>query len=141
MKLARSLGVEIYPVPLGSWFNAREIYVDKLVTPPRVQLETPFDIKLVITSAQHSRGEVILLRNGQLIAEEKVDFKRGKNVYRFVDLLDKQGLFLYKSIVHAPQDTLFQNKSPLSQLQRSRRYQLLSWVFHRITLFTTTKGI
>ena len=111
LKIAKSLGVEIYPAPLGSWFESQEIYVDKLETPPRIQLETPFDIRLVITSAKHSRGEIILLRNGQLIAEETVDFQPGKNVFRFVDSLNKQGLFLYKSIVHAPQDRLFQRHS------------------------------
>ena len=125
LKLARSLGVEIYPVPLGSWFSTQEIYVDKLDTPPKIQLETPFDIKLVITSAQYSRGEIILLRNGQLIAEEKVDFKSGKNIFRFVDTLDKQGLYLYKAVVHAPQDRVFQNNEGLSFTKGTKRTEVL----------------
>jgi len=124
-KLAASMGIEIYPVALGSWFNKQEIFVEKLETPPKIQLETPFDIRLVITSVQHSRGEVLLLRNGQLIAEEKVDFQKGKNVYRFVDALKKQGLYLYKTIVHAPQDTQYQNNEGLSFTKGTKRTELL----------------
>ena len=123
--LAASLGVEIYPVALGNWFSRQEVFVESLVSPSTIQLETPFDIQLVITSTLNGKGEVLLFRNGRLIAEEKADFQKGKNVYRFVDVLNTQGLYLYKAIVHAPQDKLYQNNEGLSFTKGTKPTELL----------------
>ena len=48
--LAGSLGIEIYPVPLASWFDKGEVFIRKLATPPTVALETPFEISTVVMS-------------------------------------------------------------------------------------------
>ena len=40
--LAGSLGVEIYPVPMMTWFDKNETFIQSLETPPHVALESPF---------------------------------------------------------------------------------------------------
>ena len=123
--LASSLGVEIYPVPLISWFNKDEIFVDKLETPSTVPLETPFDIRLLITSTKENEGEIILLRNGGLMVNQRVGLQAGKNVFRFTDTLKDQGLYLYRAIINASQDSVSQNNEGLSFTQGTRRSRVL----------------
>ena len=123
--LARSLGVEIYPVPLISWFNKDEIFIDTLETPSTVPLETPFDIRLLITSTKENEGEIILLRNGKLTVNQRVGLQSGKNVFRFTDTLKEQGLYLYRAVINASQDSVFQNNEGLSFTQGTRRSQVL----------------
>ncbi|MGD2013387.1 MAG: vWA domain-containing protein, partial [Desulfobacterales bacterium] len=55
--LAGSLGIEIYPVPLASWFGTNEVYIKTLETPPHAALETPFEIRLVVISATENQGQ------------------------------------------------------------------------------------
>ena len=107
--LARSLGIEIYPVPLDSRFDRNEVLIETLSTPQTIPLETPFDIKLLIMSTRENRGNVVLLRNGRLMTVQDVKLHSGKNVLRFVDALKEPGLYLYKAVINTPEDAFFQN--------------------------------
>lgn len=123
--LASSLGIEIYPVPLTSWFEKSEVFIEKLETPPTVPLETPFDIRLYVMSTKESEGELILLKNDKLMANQSVKLRSGKNVFRFVDILKNQGLYLYKAVINAPEDTVFQNNEGLSFTRGARKSEVL----------------
>ena len=123
--LASSMGVDIYPVPLVSWFNKNEIFIDKLETPAIAPLETPFDLRLLITSTKETEGEIILLRNGKLKMIRKVALQSGKNAFRFSDTIKHQGLYLYKAIINVSEDNLSQNNEGLSFTQGTRRSQIL----------------
>jgi uncharacterized membrane protein len=123
--LASSLGIEIYPLPLTSWFDKREVFMEKLETPRAVPLETPFDIRLFVMSTKESEGELILLRNGRLMANQRVKLRSGKNVFRFVDTIKDQGLYLYKAVINAPEDVVFQNNEGLSFTQGTRKSAVL----------------
>ncbi len=123
--LASSLGIEIYPLPLTSWFIKREVFVERLETPSTVPLETPFDIRLVVMSTEQNEGELILLRNGRLMANESVKLQSGKNVFRFVDTIRDHGLYLYKAVINAPEDAIFQNNEGLSFTQGTRKSEVL----------------
>ncbi|MBW1708367.1 MAG: VWA domain-containing protein [Deltaproteobacteria bacterium] len=123
--LARSLGIEIYPQPLATWFNKSEVFIEKLETPPAVPLETPFEIRLLVTTAAESEGELILLRNKKLLVNQTVKLVPGKNVFHFTDSLQDQGLYLYKAIINASRDAVHQNNEGLSFTQATRKSQIL----------------
>jgi len=123
--LSRSLGIEIYPVPLDSRFDRNEVLIESLTTPRTVPLETPFDIRVLITSTKESQGDLILLRNGKLMQVQRVNFEPGKNVFRFVDSLNERGLFLYKAVVNAQDDAFSQNNEGFSFTQGTRKSEIL----------------
>ena len=123
--LASSLGIEIYPVPITSWFKKNEVFIEKLETPPTVPLETPFDIRLLVISTKESEAGLVLLRNGKLLANQGVKLESGKNVFRFSDTLKKQGLYLYKAVINVPEDIVFENNEGLSFTQGTRKSEVL----------------
>ncbi len=123
--LARSLEIEVYPVPLKTWFGQNEVFIEKLETPQAVPLETPFEIRLLATAAQESEGEIILLKNSRLLADRKVTLKPGKNVFRFNDSLKDRGLYLYKAIINTFQDAVPQNNEGLAFTRGTRKSQIL----------------
>lgn len=123
--LARSLGVEIYPAPLSSWFGQGEILLEALETPGVVPLETPFDIRILVTSSIETEGEIVLMRNGRPLLNQQVKFRPGKNLFRFADALKDQGLFLYKAIINASRDTLSQNNEGISFTEGARKARVL----------------
>jgi len=123
--LAASLGVEIYPVPLASWFGKNEVFVESLETPPIIELETPFEVRLVLTCKERSESEIILLRNGKYLAARNVSLVPGKNLFLFTDILNQSGLYLYKAVVNSPGDGIFQNNEGLSFTQGTKKTSLL----------------
>ncbi len=123
--LARSLGIEIYPVPLDSRFDRNEVLIRTLSTPQTIPLETPFDIKLLIMSTRENRGNVVLLKNGRLMTVQDVKLHSGKNVLRFVDALKEPGLYLYEAVINTPEDAFFQNNEGYSFTQGTRKSEIL----------------
>lgn len=123
--LASSLGIEIYPVPITSWFKKNEVFMEKLETPPTVLLETPFDIRLLVMSTRESEAGLVLLRNGKLLANQGVKLGSGKNVFRFSDTLKEQGLYLYKAVINAAEDNVSENNEGLSFTHGTRKSEIL----------------
>jgi uncharacterized membrane protein len=123
--LARSLGIEIYPVPLNSWFDKGEIFINKLDTPSTVPLETPFEIRIVIMSSKDIQSELVLFRSEKLLISRSVQLKSGKNVLTFVDMVSEAGLYLYKAVINASEDIFFQNNTGLSFTRGTRKAQIL----------------
>ena len=68
--LAGSLGIEIYPVPLATWFGKNEAFIKELYTPSHVALESPFEIRLVVTSSTENYGELVLSRNEKILVQQ-----------------------------------------------------------------------
>ena len=123
--LAGSLGIEIYPVPLATWFGKNEAFVKSLETPSNVNLETPFEIKLVLVSTVTNRGELVMVRNGTLMAQQPIELKDGINLITFKDTISEPGLYLYKAVVNFSDDTFFQNNEGLSFTKGTRHARIL----------------
>jgi len=123
--LAGSLGIEIYPIPLESWFEKNEVFFEELVTPPRIPLETPFNLRAVVRSTGAGPAGLILLKDGKLLSETEVNLSPGKNVFHFKDSVDKEGLYLYKAVINAPYDAVFQNNEGLSFTRGAERSRVL----------------
>ena len=123
--LARSMGIQILPVPLTTWFGRNEAFVQSIFTPPDVALETPFEIRLVLNSSVQNKGELIILKNGHLLARHLVELKAGTNVFTFADKLIEPGLVLYKAVANFSDDTFFQNNEGLSFTKGTRKARIL----------------
>ncbi len=118
--LASSLGIEIYPVPLSHRFSQREIRVESLETPSDVQLNTPFEGRLVISSTERDTGELTLKRNDEIILNRPMILQPGKNTISFSDILEKQGLYRYQAIINTLEDSHFQNNIGISFVRATR---------------------
>lgn len=123
--LAQSLGVQVFPIPTDSWFTSSEIFLEKLITPEKVPLHTPFEVRLVIVSSGEAESRMVLTRNNVLMASQTVTLSPGKNIFNFKDTLEQQGLYLYKAVLNAREDTVFQNNEGLSFTQGKSRLKVL----------------
>jgi uncharacterized membrane protein len=123
--LGRSLGIEIYPVPLATWFGKNEAFVKSLETPLNVALETPFEIRLVVVSSIKNSGELVMVRDDNLIVQQPIELNAGTNVLAFADTLSEPGLHLYKAVVNFSDDTFFQNNEGLAFTKGTRRSRIL----------------
>ncbi len=117
--LANSLGTEIYTVPLPSWYSENgysenEVFIEYLDTPATAPLKTPFEIRLCIMSTSQNQGELLILRNDSLLISQQALLKPGKNVFNFKDILDRQGLYLYKAVINVQDDTVHKNNENIS---------------------------
>jgi len=123
--LGRSLGIEIYPVPLATWFGKNEAFVKSLETPLNVALETPFEIRLVVVSSVKNSGELVMVRDDNLLVQQPIELNAGTNVLTFADTLFEPGLYLYKAVVNFSDDTFFQNNEGLAFTKGTRRSRVL----------------
>ena len=138
--LAASLGMQIFPVPLETWFSRqfpdaqgpgeqpsgeKEIFIEALESPANVPLETPYEIRLSVVSSHDAEGELVLLRNDELFVTQRVQLTAGKNLLEFRDSLDEPGLYLYRAILNCPEDMFFQNNEGLSFTKGRQKSQIL----------------
>ena len=123
--LAGSLGIEIYPVPMATWFGKNEAFVKALETPINVTLETPFEIRLVAISSIKKQAELVLVRNGNLLVQQPIELNAGTNVFTFTDTLSEPGLYLYKAVVNFSEDAFFQNNEGLSFTKATQKARIL----------------
>jgi uncharacterized membrane protein len=123
--LGGSLGIEIYPVPLATWFGKHEAFIKSLETPSNVALETPFEIRLVVISSMKNSGELVMVRNGGLLIQQPIELNAGTNVITLADSVSVPGLYLYKAVVNFSDDTFFQNNEGLSFTKGTQRARIL----------------
>ncbi len=123
--LAGSLGIEIYPVPLATWFGKNEAFIKSLETPSNVALQTPFEIRLVVISSVKNSGELVMVRNGNLLVRQPIELNAGTNVITFADTLTEPGLYLYKAVINFSDDTFYQNNEGLSFTKGTRKARIL----------------
>jgi uncharacterized membrane protein len=123
--LAGSLGIGIYPVPMITWFSKNEAFIKSLETAPDVALETPFEIRLVIVSSARSQGEVVLVRNDNLLIRQSLQLHPGINVVTFTDTLNEPGLYLYRALINSADDTFSQNNEGISFTRATKKSHIL----------------
>ena len=124
-QLAGSLGIQILPVPIGSWFGRNEVFIRELSTPSIVPLETDFQIRVEIMASESGYGDLILFREDTLLINQKIEVQPGNNVFTFSDRLEKARLYPYRAVINFPEDGFFQNNEGLSYTRSTRRSQVL----------------
>ncbi len=107
--IARSLGAEIYPVPLGQDSGGQEVRVEKLVVPRQVQSGAPYQVEAMVVSTVETTASLELLRGGAFAGRREITLQPGKNRVRFLQQTSDEGVHLYEVVVNSPQDTLLEN--------------------------------
>ncbi len=111
---ADGVRVDIAPTALGQTEGgaaAGEAMVDDVSLPARARQDSPFDLRVVVSSTVAQHGTLTLTRDGQAIGTDKVDLKAGKNAFVFPQTLHGAGFHRYDAVLNAPQDSLPENNS------------------------------
>ena len=107
--IARSLGVSVFPVPLGRGQQAPEVRVEELVAPKQVRMGTPYHVEAVVFSSLETPASLELFREGSFVARQEVVLRPGKNRHRFLEQAKAEGMQLYQIVVNSPRDTMPEN--------------------------------
>lgn len=107
--IARSLGAEIFSVPLGRPPGEPEVRVDNLTVPAQIKAGMPYRVEAVIFSTFETPASIELFREGAFVGRQEVTLQPGKNRFSFQQQADEEGTHLYQVIVNSPQDTIPDN--------------------------------
>lgn len=109
---AASSSIQIDVVPVNYSYE-REAFIDKTILPTEVKVGEPFEVRLVLRSTTRSGGILRLMRQGELIAQQRVDLQPGANVVTFRQTLTRPRFYTYEAVLDADSDTLVENNRGL----------------------------
>ncbi|HEY7494352.1 MAG TPA: VWA domain-containing protein [Candidatus Tectomicrobia bacterium] len=107
--IARSLGAEIFAVPLGRPPGEPEVRVENLLVPAQVKVGTPYRVEAVVFSTLETPVTLQLFRGDTFVGQQEVTLQPGKNRYSFLQNTAEEGVHLYQLVVNSPQDTIPDN--------------------------------
>jgi Ca-activated chloride channel homolog len=107
--VAKSLGVEMWSVPLGSTQRPLDVQADRIMVPARVNVSEPLDVRVVVSSQQAAPAQLLLFRDQTLIGEREIELRPGKNSQVFSDTLEDPGLHRYEAVVNVAGDPRTEN--------------------------------
>ncbi|NNG00027.1 MAG: VWA domain-containing protein [Desulfobacteraceae bacterium] len=122
---ARAMGMDIHPVAMKAWYGRDEVYLRTMEAPESTPLETPFEINIMVMSGSDTTGELIILRNDVLYYRKQVQLKTGQNRLQIADRLDSHGLYTYRAVINAENDTIFENNENIVFVRGSRKSDVL----------------
>ncbi len=104
--------VPIDVVPVEYRYD-REVLLEKMALPSDAKIGEPFEIRVIARSTIASSGVLRLLRNGSLIAQQKVDLLPGPNVITFQQSLEEARFHTYEALIDTPADEIPENNRAL----------------------------
>jgi Ca-activated chloride channel family protein len=107
--IARSLGAEIYPVPLGRPSDEPEVRIENLIVPRQVKAGTPYRVEAVVFSTRQTAASLELFREGTFVGRQEVQLQPGKNRFQFLEQATAEGVHRYRMVVNSEQDTITAN--------------------------------
>ncbi len=107
-RLARGNGTVIDVLPVTFEYD-REVMIEELVVPERVDKEEPFEVRIVVRAFQDAPGVLRLFESGRLVAEQDVSLSRGKNIFVVPRSLVQAGFHTYEATVDCRYDTNREN--------------------------------
>ncbi len=110
---AKPLGVSIDVVPL-TVNRGNDVSVQKLTVPSTVKKGQTFDVKIFAQADEAQTATVQLIRNEQVLGEQKVELSAGKNLFTFPQTLSEPGFYSYTVQLNAPGDLIPQNNRATS---------------------------
>ncbi|MBI1839989.1 MAG: VWA domain-containing protein [Verrucomicrobia bacterium] len=105
---ARGLGITVDVLPRGVERKG-DAAIERVALPGRLKKGQVFEPKVFIESGQDQKGVLRIFRNDQLLGEQPVELKEGKNVFSFSQQLSESGFYRYDTQLEVPGDTLPQN--------------------------------
>jgi Mg-chelatase subunit ChlD len=106
---ARSIGVEIFTIPLEKAAVRDEVYVQNISAPPWVRVHEPFKVQITLHSKRSARAHLVIMRNGATIHDADLSLKPGVNVFPLVEQASRAGLYEYEAVVNSEQDGVVEN--------------------------------
>ena len=107
--IARSLGVSVFPVPLGRGRQEPEVRVENLIAPRQVRMGAPYHVEAVVFSSMEAPATLELFREGSFVERQEVVLRPGKNRHRFAEQAGNEGMQLYQVVVNSAHDTMTEN--------------------------------
>lgn len=113
-RLARNSNVPVDVIPL-TYTHANDVQLDRLVVPEQTARDTPFDIKVFLSSDVDTTGLLRLFEDGELIVEQQVDISAGRNAPLILSRrLAEGGFHRYRAEIQVEGDTRPQNNQALA---------------------------
>ena len=97
----RGIAVDVLPI---TYSYDKEVWIERLELPQRVQLSERYDASVVVSSLQAGKGRLKLTENGQLIADVPIEYQPGKNRYDLPMELKTAGYLEYQATIEPADD-------------------------------------
>jgi uncharacterized membrane protein len=112
---SRGVAVDVLPI---DYSYTEEVWLERLDLPQQVKLGETYEAAMVLASMNDGRGKLVLRENGNVIAEQEVDYKAGKNRFSVPITLRSAGYYEYTATIEVPkaQDSLAQNNTVLNYI-------------------------
>jgi Ca-activated chloride channel homolog len=107
--LLRSLGVQVWTLPVDLAQGRNEILLTDLVLPREVDNAQTFDARAAVQSMRNARARMKLLRDGALLSEREVTLAQGKNWFRMEQNLRSAGVHTFEIAIESAEDTFPEN--------------------------------
>jgi len=112
---ARGVVVDVLPI---DYSYSNEVWLERLDLPQGVKLGESYEAGMLVKSLNDGKGKLVLRENGNVIAEQEVEYKAGTNRYTVPITLRTAGYYEYTASIEVPkaQDSLSQNNTVLNYI-------------------------
>lgn len=113
----KSRGISVDVLPIQYQYDD-EVWVEHMELPQFVKIGENYEASIVLSSLKAGSGNVVLRENGEVIANESVEFAPGKNRYVFPIKLREPGYYEYTASIEVPRgkDHLRQNNTVINYI-------------------------
>lgn len=107
---SRGIVVDVLPI---DYSYSEEVWLERLDLPQAVKLGETYEAAMVLSSLNDGKGKLVLRENDNVIAEQEVEYKAGKNRFSVPLTLRSAGYYKYEASIEVPraQDSLSQNNT------------------------------
>ncbi|MCM8541219.1 MAG: VWA domain-containing protein, partial [Lentisphaeraceae bacterium] len=95
----RKIPVDVLPVQFD---YKDEVWLEKLQLPVNVRIGETYEASVILSSLQEGKGTLAIYENDDLLHEEEVTFKAGKNRYSMPLHLRNAGYYEYRAVIKLP---------------------------------------
>ena len=112
---SRGVAVDVLPI---DYSYSNEVWLERLDLPQAVKLGESYEAGMLVKSLNEGKGRLVLRENGNVIAEQDVEYKAGTNRYTVPITLRSTGYYEYTATIEVPktQDSLPQNNTVLNYI-------------------------
>ncbi|MGI6454290.1 MAG: VWA domain-containing protein [bacterium] len=96
-------GIDLWVMPLKYTYT-QDVMVQEISVPNQIQEDEPYTVRVLVQAQEEGTGTLRIKENEEVIAEQEVEFKPGKNVYQFTRTLTQSGVFNYEAAVEVEND-------------------------------------
>lgn len=97
---------DILPV---SYDYEKEVMIESIHLPDQIKEKETFDLRVSIRALQNCPADLVIYRNGAVVAREPLALKRGQNSYATAIKIEEPGFYTFTARISSPQDTVKEN--------------------------------